>query len=154
MLVSVTVESGFSRFDFDGKKLKPTLRKVGNEVRKEARKLISRHAVSAPGDFPGKDSGEMQRSIKVTVGRNGYWAAIAPSKTAKMDVYYPAFVVYGHRAPYTETAASRKVHRKKVGRKVALPRKNFVVTAAEHKSERFAQEMEKALSDAIKVGIL
>ena len=154
MLVSVKVDSGFSRFDFDGKKLKPALRRVGNDVRKEARKLISRHAVSAPGDFPGKDSGEMQRSIKVTVARNGYWAAVAPSRTSKMDVYYPAFVVYGHRAPHTETDASRRVHRKKVGRKVALPRKNFIVTAAERHSGRFESEMTKALADAIKVGIL
>lgn len=154
MLVGVHVESGFTRFDFDGKKLRPAIRKVANEVRKEARALISRRAVSQPGGFPGKDSGEMQSSVKVKVGRSGYWATIKPTRTEKMDVYYPAFVVYGHRAPHTETEASRKVHRKKIGVKVALPRKNFITSAAEKNADRFAAEMEKALADAINVGIL
>ncbi len=154
MLVSVSVERGFSRLDFDSKKLKPSIRKVAQDVRKEARKLISRRAVSQPGAFPGKDSGEMQRSITLRVSRDGFSASIAPTKTSKMKEYYPAFVVYGHRAPYTEDARSRRTHRKRVGQKVALPRQNFIKEAALRHSKQFAEEMERALAEAIKVGIL
>lgn len=49
MLVGVSVDPGFKKIDYDGKALKKPLRKSGNEVRKLARKLISRQAVSEAG---------------------------------------------------------------------------------------------------------
>ena len=128
MLISVSVDEGFKRIDYDPKVMKKALRHVANDVRKEARKLISRKAVSLPGTFPGKDTGEMQRSIRIKV--------------------------YGHRAPNTETEKSRRSHRKRFGFKVALPRENFVKAAAERHRKQFETEMSQALAEAIKVGLL
>ena len=62
MLVQTRVDPGFRTIDYDSKELRKPLRKAGNDVRKLARKLISRRSVSDAGDFPGRDSGEMQRS--------------------------------------------------------------------------------------------
>lgn len=150
MLVSASVDDGFKRIDYDGKELKKPLRKSGNAVRKIARKLISRKAVSDAGQFPGKDTGEMARSIKVKVSRSGYSVRVMPTKTAKMPVYYPAFVVYGHRAPHSETAQEARAHKARSGKKVAAPRKNFVPEAATQYADQFQKDMYEALGEAIK----
>ena len=75
---------------------------------------------------------------------------IAPTKTKAMPVYYPAFVVYGHRAPYSETAQEARSHKQRSGKKVAAPRKNFVPEAAEMYAKTFQSEMTEALGEAIK----
>lgn len=150
MLVSVSVDDGFKRIDYDGKALKDPLRKSGYAVRKIARKLISRKAVSDAGQFPGKDTGEMARSIKVKVSRSGYSVRIMPTKTNEMPAYYPAFVVYGHRAPNSETTQEARAHKARAGKKVAAPRKNFVPEAANQYADTFQKEMFDALGDAIK----
>ena len=150
MLVSVSVDDGFKRVDYDGKALKDPLRKSGYAVRKIARKLISRKAVSDAGQFPGNDTGEMARSIKVKVSRSGYSVRIMPTKTNEMPAYYPAFVVYGHRAPNSETTQEARAHKARAGKKVAAPRKNFVPEAANQYADTFQKEMFDALGDAIK----
>lgn len=150
MLVGVSVDPGFKKIDYDGKALKKPLRKSGNEVRKLARKLISRQAVSEAGQFPGKQTGTMAKSIKVKVSRYGYLVRIAPTKTDAMPVYYPAFVVYGHRGPNSETKQEARAHKKRYGKKVAAPRKNFVPEAADKYAKTFQSEMFDALGEAIK----
>ena len=150
MLVGVSVDPGFKKIDYDGKALKKPLRESGNEVRKLARKLISRQAVSEAGQFPGQQTGTMAKSIKVKVSRYGYLVRIAPTKTDAMPVYYPAFVVYGHRGPNSETKQEARAHKKRYGKKVAAPRKNFVVEAAKKYEKTFQSEMFDALGDAIK----
>lgn len=150
MLVSVSVDDGFKRVDYDGKKLLKVLRKAGSDVRRIARKLISKKVVSQAGAFPGKQTGEMSKGIKVKVSRSGYSVRIVPTKTNAMPVYYPAFVVYGHRAPYSETAEEAKAHKKRSGEKVAAPRKNFIPEAAEEYRLEFERDMFYALGNAIK----
>ena len=150
MLVQCTVDPGFKCVDYDPKALKKPLRKSGNAVRKIARKMISRKAVSEAGQFPGKQTGEMAKSIKVKVSKSGYSVAVYPTKTQAMPVYYPAFVVYGHRAPYSETAQEARSHKQRAGKKVAAPRKNFVPEAADKYAKTFETEMFDALGDAIK----
>ena len=153
MLISVSVDEGFKRIDYDPKVMRKAIKRVAKDVREEARKLISRKAVSLPGTFPGKDTGEMQRSIQIKMSKSGYSAVVRPTQTKEMKEYYPAFVVYGHRAPNKETA-SRRSHRKRFGFKVALPRENFVKAAAERHRKQFETEMSQALAEAIKVGLL
>mgnify|MGYP006908156682 CR=1 FL=1 len=48
MLVQTRVDPGFRTIDYDSKELRKPLRKAGNDVRKLARKLISRRSVSDP----------------------------------------------------------------------------------------------------------
>lgn len=148
MLVQCAVDPGYRKIDYDPKALKQPLRKSGNAVRKIARKMISRKAVSEAGQFPGKQTGEMAKSIKVKVSKSGYSVAVYPTKTQAMPAYYPAFVVYGHRAPYSETEA--RSHKQRAGKKVAAPRKNFVPEAADKYAKTFESEMFDALGDAIK----
>ena len=150
MLVQCAVDPGYRKIDYDPKALKQPLRKSGNAVRKIARKMISRKAVSEAGQFPGKQTGEMAKSIKVKVSKSGYSVAVYPMKTQAMPAYYPAFVVYGHRAPYSETAQEARSHKQRAGKKVAAPRKNFVPEAADKYAKTFESEMFDALGDAIK----
>ena len=150
MLVQCAVDPGYRKIDYDPKALKQPLRKSGNAVRKIARKMISRKAVSEAGQFPGKQTGEMAKSIKVKVSKSGYSVAVYPTKTQAMPAYYPAFVVYGHRAPYSETAQEARSHKQRAGKKVASPRKNFVPEAADKYAKTFESEMFDALGDAIK----
>lgn len=150
MLVQCAVDPGYRKIDYDPKALKQPLRKSGNDVRKIARKMISREAVSEAGQFPGKQTGEMAKSIKVKVSKSGYSVAVYPTKTQEMPAYYPAFVVYGHRAPYSETAQEARSHKQRAGKKVAAPRKNFVPEAADKYAKTFESEMFDALGDAIK----
>ena len=150
MLVQCAVDPGYRKIDYDPKALKQPLRKSGNAVRKIARKMISRKAVSEAGQFPGKQTGEMAKSIKVKVSKSGYSVAVYPTKTQAMPAYYPAFVVYGRRAPYSETAQEARSHKQRAGKKVAAPRKNFVPEAADKYAKTFESEMFDALGDAIK----
>lgn len=154
MLVQCDVDPGFRRIDYDGRELRKTLRKAGSDVRRIARKLISKRAVSEAGEFPGKQTGEMAKSIRVHVSRSGYSVSIHPTKTSRMPAYYPAFVVYGHRAPHSETKEEARAHKARSGKKVAAPRKNFIVDAATENRLQFERDMYEALSNSIKPGVI
>lgn len=150
MLVQCAVDLGFKCVDYDPKALKKPLTNSGKAVQKIARKLISRRAVSEPGQYPGKQTGEMAKSIMVKVSKSGYSVLIYPTKTKDMPTYYPAFVVYGHRGPYSETVQEARAHKQRAGKKVAAPRKHFIFEAAKKYEKTFQSEMYDALGDAIK----
>lgn len=154
MLVSAQVDRGFRNIDYDPRALRQPLRSAGNEVRKVARRLIARRAVSEAGQYPGRQTGRMQRSIRVRLSRSGYAVMVSPSKTSSMPVYYPAFVVYGHRGPNTETEAQARRHKKRPGEKVAAPRRNFIEDAAKQAAPDFKRSMADALANAIKPGLI
>ena len=107
--VEVKTPDGFKFFDFDKKVIRKALREVGRDVRKEARQLISKRAVSRPGEPPGKLSGELQRSVKATVSKSGHSVWIRPAKTSKMRDFYPAFVIFGHRGPGSDSIDQRSL---------------------------------------------
>jgi len=92
--VHATLE-GHSRIDFDKRAIKKTLRKAGGDIRKAARRLVARRATSSPGDFPGRDTGALLRSIKLKMSSGGFWAKVEPQKTPEMKSFYPAFLFYG-----------------------------------------------------------
>ncbi|MDO5531421.1 hypothetical protein [Sutterella sp.] len=101
--------------------------------------------------MPGKQTGVMQRSIRSKVSRSGYSVSVYPTKTSQMgEVYYPAFVVYGHRGPNSETAREARQHRKRSGVKVAEPRANFIPVAAQRYQQTFQTVITAALDKAIK----
>ena len=101
--------------DYDRKAMRKALREGGGEIRKEARRLLSRRAVSAPGEIPGMQSGMLRRAIGiVSVGSRGGWVKVGP-KTIKGSVFYPAFLFYGSpktgldkRANFMDSALQNK----------------------------------------------
>lgn len=121
--------AGHSMIDFDKRQIRKALVKNGGEVRKEARRLISRRAVSSPDDFPGESSGATKRSIKIYKrGSRGGYVKLGPTKTSEMNVFYPAFLFYG----------SVKIH---LGR-----RANYMVAALDNKREVVRGNMRAAMS--------
>jgi hypothetical protein len=127
--INIRVE-GFDRLIFNKRELKAAIRKGGGEVRREARRLIARRAISAAGDFPGYDSGAMSRAIKVKVGSGGGYAKIAPFKTGDMKDFYPAFLEYG---------TSRGLR----------PRKNFMIAALDNKQAAIRAAISASLRRAL-----
>ena len=87
--------TGHERIDFDKRQIRAAMRKYGAEVRKDARRRVAARAVSLPGANPGRDSGELFRSIKAKVSKSGFMVRIAPFKTSAMEAFYPAFLFYG-----------------------------------------------------------
>ena len=138
--------------DFDPKVLRPAFRKMGSEVAKISRKLVSKRGVSSAGRFPGRTTGGLKKTIKARVSKSGFSVAIK-SYPGSMPEFYPAYVYYGHRAPKTD---NRKQHgKKRVGRKVAAPRANWIVAAAErYGREKYQAQMRVVLEQAIKPGLV
>ena len=146
--LEVRTPDGFTFWDFDKKVIRSALRDVGKDVRKAARLRISKRAVSRPGEPPGKQSGEMQGSIKATVSKSGNSVWIRPTKTKNMREFYPAFVVFGHRGPRSDSPKQQS--KKRQGKKVVLPRENFLQVVAEEYRKRFEDRMEDAFVEGIK----
>lgn len=95
-LLSVKAQvAGLERIDFDKKIIKAAIRSQAAAVRKVAKQLVARRAVSLPGEAPGRSTGVLMRSIKVKVSSGGFWAKVAPYKTSEMKVFYPAFLFHG-----------------------------------------------------------
>lgn len=81
--------------DFDRRALRRALVKGGGEVRKAARRLVSRNAVSGAGEYPGVDSGALKRAIGiVSKGSKGGWVKVGV-KSIKGSFFYPAVLYYG-----------------------------------------------------------
>lgn len=146
--LNVKTPDGFKFFDFELKPIKAGLRAVGKEVAKESKKAVSKKAVSKPGEFPGMQSGQLKKAIKYKVSRSGRSVWVVATRTEAMKDYYPAFVVYGHRAPKTDSIDQRGKKRK--GKKVAEPRKNYITEIAKNYGKFFEQQMAGAFDEAIK----
>lgn len=129
---------GHSRIDFDKRAIKKTLRQQGGEIRKLARRLVARRAISGPGEMPGRDSGVLMRSIKVKVSSGGFWAKVAPYKTSEMKVFYPAFLFYG----------SNKVGRGRNG--ILAKRDNYMINALDQRRAAAQAAIFNALRNNLK----
>lgn len=123
---------GFSRIDFDKKKIRKTMRMLGRDVQKEARRLVARRAVSGAGEYPGRQTGRLWRAIKYKVSRPGFLVKIMPTKTVDMKDYYPAFLRYGSK--------SRNL----------APRKNYMTDALESRRSTARGALRNALIDSLK----
>lgn len=81
--------------DYDRKAMRKAMREGAAAVRKEARRIVSRRAVSLPGGFPGQHSGALKRSIGiVSRGSKGGWVKVGV-RSIPNSVFYPAFLFYG-----------------------------------------------------------
>ena len=128
--VNATLQ-GFSRIDFDKKKVRKALRIEGRAVQKIARKLVSKRVLNSNGDYPARRTGRLMRSIKVKVSRPGFLVKIAPQKTNEMKDFYPAFLHYGS-----------------VKNNLA-PRKNFMTDALDSRREVSRMAIMQALEGAL-----
>ena len=138
--VTIKIE-GFDRIIFKKAELKRAIRKGGAVVRSEARRLIAKRAISAPGQLPGSDTGVMKKSIKSNVGSEGGYVKVMPyltdemanntrSKKTPRGHFYPAYLFYG-------TSRGLK------------PRKNFMIEALDNKQAQIRAEIRKSLAHAL-----
>lgn len=128
--------SGFDQFDkldFDKREIRKSMVKVGRLIQKTARKKVA-GGPSAAGDYPGKGSGRLQRSIKSRVSRSGFMVKVAPDKVDGMTGFYPAYLWYGVRRGVRRGKGHRA--RQAVGSWRVAPRANYMVDAlAERQSD-------------------
>lgn len=100
---------GFTHFDFSTTKVRRTMRAEGQPIKRIIKGLISSKGTSAAGEYSGRQTGLMRRSVKVKVARNGMSVAIAPFRIGRMldtkDGFYPAYQIFGRK---DGTLAKRK----------------------------------------------
>ncbi|MCC7005067.1 MAG: HK97 gp10 family phage protein [Ottowia sp.] len=137
---------GYTRIDFDKKKIRKVMRKMGRDVQREARRLVARKAISSAGAYPGKQTGRLQRSLKSRVSKSGFLVRIAPQKSSEMKDFYPAFLYYG------VTGKARRKDQKaqtQTGRWRIAPRANFMQEALDQRRAVVRAELRDVLRDAL-----
>lgn len=130
MIQTFVDTSGFKVVKLEKREVRRALVKSGQLVRKSARRLVSRRAVSGAGQFPGKRTGTLARSIRYKVSKPGLLVRVLPFKIAGMKEFYPAFLHYGVR-----------------GR--IAPRKNYMTEALEDQRGRIESIIADALEGAL-----
>jgi len=116
--------------DFDKKPIRKVVRRAGQDVQKTARRLVNRKGkVSKAGEYPGRRTGELFRSIR-SKQRNPFVAIIRPNKTAAMKAYYPLFLLKGT--------------------KNLDPRGDVFGDALEAETPQIVPKLQTALADALK----
>lgn len=119
--------------DYDRRAMRRALVKGAAQVRKEARRIVARRAVSAPGDFPGQQTGAMKRAIGIVgKGSKGGWIKVGVKKTPEMGKdFYPAFLFYGSQ----KTGLAR--------------RGNFITAALDARREAIRSDIRAALAQSL-----
>lgn len=145
---NVTLD-GFSRIDFDAKQVRKGMRQIGADVRKHARRLIARRAISGAGEYPGRQSGTLMRAIKAKVSRSGFMVMIRPYKTDEMGKhFYPAYLHYGVRR-YRSAALAKRHKKQPEGPYRLAPRRNFMTDALEARRDNARNVLRGVLQDAL-----
>lgn len=128
--ISVGLE-GHKIIDYDRRGMRKALREGAAQVRKEARRLVSRRAISLPGEFPGERTGQLKKAIGiVSRGSKGGWIKIGV-RTIPGSIFYPAFLFYG--SPKTGLAK----------------RGNFMTAALSNKRDAVRGQIRGALKNAL-----
>lgn len=142
--------------DFDKKAVRKGMRTIGSDVRKIARKLVSHRGVSRPGEYPGKRTGTLQKSIGSRVSRSGFSVAVAnyakgkPASVFEDRGFYPSPVLHGHGP---RGSRSKKHKRKSAAAKTVQPRANWIADAVEQYGHgKFQGAVDGILKSAIKPG--
>lgn len=127
--------------DFDAKRLRPFLRRIGAAITKDARKRISSSEVSTEGQYPGMDTGAMRRAIRVKLFKSGYGLKVyqdMPKKPGAQDhFFYPAFLRYGAK------------NKNKPNWRIK-PRKNYIEDAANDQRQSTMLIVKAALEASLK----
>lgn len=126
--------TGHERIDFDRSKIRRAMRGFGQDVRKEARRRLARRAISAPGQDPGRDTGNLQRSVIYKVSRPGFLVRIYPGTSElrrKNNHWYAAYLYYGSKRGLE-------------------PRANYMAEALEARRDDVRVRLRGALLDSLK----
>lgn len=100
--LQLDVQLDFTNWTLNKKPIRASLVKGAAVVRKEARRIVSRRAVSLAGEFPGMQTGALKRAIGVVgKGSKGGWVKVGV-RSIPNSVFYPAFLFYG--SPKTNLA--------------------------------------------------
>lgn len=100
--LGISVALDYSEVKFDKRPVRRALVKGAGVVRKQARRLVSRRAVSLAGEFPGMQTGALKRAIGIVKkGSKGGWVKVGV-RSIPNSVFYPAFLFYG--SPKTNLA--------------------------------------------------
>lgn len=145
--VHVGLPIGHTRYDFDQRAVRKVIMKEAREIRKLARRLISRKAISKPGDYPGRNTGDLRRSISVIGLKKSMGALILPKQTPLMKArgFFPEMLSKGTKRRIQKLEANKGVgrsNRRRRGQRVAdsaaragsgdymiEPRANYMETA-------------------------
>jgi len=96
------VQLDFTDWALNKKPIRASLVKGAAVVRKEARRIASRRAVSLAGEFPGMQTGALKRAIGIVgKGSKGGWVKVGV-RSIPNSIFYPAFLFYG--SPKTNLA--------------------------------------------------
>ena len=126
--------------DYDRKAMRAALAVGAKDVIKEARRIVSSRAISAPGGNPGEISGALKRSIGVvTKGSKGGWTKVGPRRTKELErkasktnwAFYPAFLFYGS----AKTGLAK--------------RNNFMIDALQNKRDAVKSVIQAALKESL-----
>lgn len=140
---------GHSHLDFDKRQIRKAMRRIGADIRKEARRLVARRAISGAGEAPGKQTGTLQRAIKYSVSKPGLLVRIAPDKTPAMGKdFYPAFLNYGVRR-HRDSRLAKSHKRQPDGPYKLAPRANYMEEALEERRENARQVLASSLQNAL-----
>lgn len=151
--------------DYDRKRMTAALRKGAAEVRKQARRLVSRKAISKPGEYPGLQSGALRRAIGiVSRGSRGGWVKVGV-RSIPGSVFYPAFLFYGTRRLKKEFRGFNQAHTnyfkrrrrnglsqeaiEAVSDQYIEPRGNYLVDAAQAKRNAVREMIKAALKESL-----
>jgi len=142
---------GFDRnLDFDKAQIRRGMRRAGSVVTKEARRLVSRRRVSRPGEYPGKGTGRLARSIRARVSRSGFLVKIEPKTGGDVPASDPYFVYlhYGVR----RGARRRKDHKAQpAGPWRIEPRENYPADALQNRAAEVRSILGAALAAGLRV---
>lgn len=139
---------GFDRFvDFDKPKVRRAFRASGRLIQRSAQKLVSRSQRSMPGEYPGKRTGRLGRSIRVKVSRSGFLVRVAPNKI-DMKHFYPAYLGYGVR----RKSGARGKHASGTGGGLRVePRANYMVDSKDARAAEIQALLGAAFGDALQI---
>lgn len=160
---------GHSVIDYDKGPARRSLVKGAALIRKEARRLLSRRAASAPGEIPGQLTGRYKRAIGIVKkGSKGGWIKVGV-RSIPGSIFYPAFLFYGVKrgpAKIERLAAGEGVgvsNRRRKGERAAIvqarrgsseyriaPRGNVMTTALQSQAPAIQAQTTAALRGALK----
>ncbi len=129
--LQLDVQLDFTDWTLNKKPIRASLVKGAAVVRKEARRIVSRRAVSLAGEFPGMQTGALKRAIGIVgKGSKGGWVKVGV-RSIPNSVFYPAFLFYG--SPKTNLAK----------------RGNFMEQALDHRRDEVRNMIRASFQQAI-----
>ena len=154
----------FQRDAFDKRKIRAGMRKAGLLVTQRAQMNL---VLGKDQDgYPINRTGETVHSISFKVSRSGFLVRIAPTKTAGMEEFYPAYLHYGVKqgrrpgklAPgkgkgksnrRAKGARARLVAERAAGEWRIAPRNNYMADALQDSAPRVQSILSAAFAAAL-----